>query len=289
MQHLRLREHRPARASVLGQVVVGEDHVLQKQRQLRPDVQFLRGAVHLHDAHHEVAEQLALARVVADHADLVGVELGDLAQVVEDHAGGEQVRVERRVDLADGLRRTQHRRDVMQKPRALGVVELLRGGVVEQLVARLLEPLEHQRLQFPVDDRVRAVQDEVHHVARGLRRAGRERGHVVVVVLAGHAQLVDAQLGLPVVFEHHAAHAQHLRRRRRGRQRVPHLGVDLAGDVRQRQIQVLAAVGRRALRRRAGQQVAVEHLPLDHRCELRLRFHVPSLPSDGSSVRIACA
>ena len=112
-----------------------------------------------------MAQKLPLARVIADHADLVGGQFVQLAQVVKDHARSQKVGVEEGIDLADGAGGAQHRRGVVQKPSALGVVQLRGGGVVEQAVARLLQTLEYQRLEFAVGDGVHAVEDEIHHLA----------------------------------------------------------------------------------------------------------------------------
>ena len=247
--------------------------MLQQKQQLPAHAQRPAAAIQLGHAAHQMADEHALGGVVADHADLVRVHLRQLAQVVQNHARGQQVGVQRGVDLADHARHAQHGAGVVQQARTLGVVQLGRGGIVVQPVAALLQPGQHQLLQLGIAERVHAVEDVIQHLAGGLGRAGGQQRHVVVVGLGGQTHLVHAQLGLSVVFGHHAAHAQHVGDVGRGRVAVPELGVDLAGQIAQRHVQKFVAVGRGSLRGRAGEQEAVEHLSLDHFSQSRLRFH----------------
>ena len=92
--------------------------MLEHGRQFGAHAQFPRAAVQRRHAHHQMAQKLPLARVIADHADLVGGQFVQLAQVVKDHARGQKVGVEEGIDLADGAGGAQHRRGVVQSPSA---------------------------------------------------------------------------------------------------------------------------------------------------------------------------
>ncbi len=158
-------------------------------------------------------------------------------------------------------------------PRALGVVQLRRRRVVAQLVVALLQAFEHQRLQLVIGEGVHPALYVIQHLIRRQRRAGRQGIHFVIVRIGGQTQLVHPQLGPPVVLQHHAPQANHVHRRGRRRDAVPHLGVHFAGNVAQCHIQVLAPIGAGSLGGCAHHQIAVKNLSLDHCRQLRLRLH----------------
>ena len=80
-----------------------------------------------------------LARVIAGQADFVGAQFVQFAQIVQNHARGQQVCIQKGIDFANRLGCTQHRGGVVQKPGAFGVVQLGSGRVVQKAVAGFLE------------------------------------------------------------------------------------------------------------------------------------------------------
>ena len=261
VQDLRLGEHGALGAAELGQVVMGQNHVLQHQQEFRVHPQLLAGAGQLRHPLDQVAQQLPLQGIFAGQAHLVGAELGNLAQVVKDHPGGQQVGVQVRIDGANGGGGPKHGAGVVQKPAALGVVQLLSGGVVVEPIPGGVQPGQHQLAQALVLNLPGPAVQRFPHDFRGFRGAGDEQVHVHRVLFLGQAHLVHPELGPVVVFQHHAPHLDHRQRLGRGGGAVPHLGVHLAGTVGQGHVQVFAAVGGGALLGGLDQQETFEHLP----------------------------
>ncbi len=147
----RLEGHRGLRRPELQLAVVGEhevDHVL------------LELAGHAH-APGLLVDPLRGHDQVADQPSLVGVldaalvaELADLAQVVEEGAGHEQVAVELRVLIGDPVGELDAGHGVLEQPSRVGVVHALRGGRAAQAGDQVVVGQEglHEFLHVDVGD-----------------------------------------------------------------------------------------------------------------------------------------
>ena len=112
--------------------VVGDDHMLHEHEFV------LRGAnVLAHGADHggapdEMADQVALHRVLGGYAERRGLNFHELADVVQGGAGQEQVLVNGGVDLGRGLGHANDGERVVQEAAAHGVVQADGGRVGQQ-------------------------------------------------------------------------------------------------------------------------------------------------------------
>ena len=276
MQHLGFGEHGRLRAAVFGQIVVGENHVLQHEPRFLADGERLAGLVQLAHAAHDVPQQLTLARIVDRHAARVGTDLGDLAQIVQNHACGQQIAVQLRIDAAHRVGHAQHGARVVQQAAALGVMQARRRGIVHQRFAALIEPVGHKPFKLLVPHPLHAAPNHREHILRRIGRAGQKQAHVHAVLFGHGAQFVDAQLRAAVVLLHHGADLDHRAGGGRLNGAVPHLGVELAGHVAQRHIEELAAVGGRALLGRLHQHIALKHLIFNDLRKLKLHIVILS-------------
>ena len=101
-EDLRLEEHRTDRRTEFRRAVVRNCHMLEQHGRFLADAELLRLALDLHGAHHEVSDQLTFDGIVLDDPNAVDVELVDLADVMQDRAGKQQIAVHRRVQPRDG-------------------------------------------------------------------------------------------------------------------------------------------------------------------------------------------
>jgi hypothetical protein len=97
----------------------------------------------------DVADELALQRVVEAGAP---AELADLADVVQDGAGDEQVGVDFGVERGRGQADADQAEDVLQKAAQPGVVQALGGGGFDELGAEggVVEEAEHEAAEVRV-------------------------------------------------------------------------------------------------------------------------------------------
>ena len=165
-----------------------------------------------HRAERDVADEVAFARVAGRS---VVLELFELADVVQQRAGGQQILV-RAVGRAQGERRSRDRQDVLEKTAPVRVVHRQRS----RPDAQLLGVLRGDALQQLAHERIADVQDELLELAPHLFDRARRTQHAVFLaealplVLVGihPADLLDEQLhpsveqiGPPLHFDEVAA------------------------------------------------------------------------------------
>ncbi len=131
----RLEGHRLLGRAVLVPAVVGEDEVDHLVLEVAGDTHPPGLVVDPLGGHHEVADEAPLVRVL--HLALEG-ELADLAEVVEEGAGDEQIAVHLRIVVGDPMGELEAAHGVLEQAARIGVVDALRRRGSPQPVDHVL-------------------------------------------------------------------------------------------------------------------------------------------------------
>ena len=202
-----LRSLRLLQRAVFEFPMMAGDDVLDLQESRRGEAGHLpRMAVDQQHTESDMAEELADVRVaeVACEAELL-----ELADVVQDAAGDEDIAVEAIVTISDSVRELDERQDVVEETADIGVVQALAGRTVcqpEKDLRIVDEPREERADMVVIDRGDNPAQFRLH-----LREiAGDHRQELVVV---DHRRVdplerVDDELQVALKLLDPAAHAQ---------------------------------------------------------------------------------
>ena len=245
MERDRLGGHRELRAAELVGAVVADDHMFEPEpqllrerrpREVRDPSELLAEDA---DPHDEVADELALVGV---SKSLLIREFVELAEVVEEDPGEQEVAVEVGVEVGDPSRDLEHRGDVLQEATPVGVVVANPRGRGHELGHERLvdEEAIDQGAQVRVAEGAESLAGAGEHLGRVDPGLGEEL-HRVEVRGVGPEGLGDDQLERPLEELDLAADPDVIARVeavRHGLARVPHSGADGGGLVPELQVEV---------------------------------------------------
>src|ERR1017187_1612768 len=193
VEHQGFGNHGELGRTELQLAVVREDHVQDQQLEFGREVgQGVDGFFYERHAHLNVAQQAAFDGVLK--ADLP-TQLADLADVVEDDAGEQQVAVEERVVGRDAVGQGAEADDVLQQAAQPCVVELLGGGgfAVGLCEGRIIEYRAEQKFEVGVGEAVDAGEKLAPEGGNVIGGGGQQVG-LVHFARRGLAELVDLHL-----------------------------------------------------------------------------------------------
>lgn len=107
-QKFRLRKCRRHHSTMLHRAMMGQNHMCQKRNPLSSHTLHFGGLQKKQHAQHRMADKLALAAVVRDQSVLGQLELPELANIVQEHAGHKEVPVDVRILAGNGIRCVEH-------------------------------------------------------------------------------------------------------------------------------------------------------------------------------------
>ena len=265
MQRFRFREHRRLGTAEFTLTVVAQQHMLQQDQAFPAHSGFFRHLVQVGDAADQVTQQLSVPGIVRDVAGLVALHFLNLAQIVNDHAGHQQIPVQPGVNLQHRVRQPEHIRGVMQQAAAFRVVHPLCGRKPSQPVSGQFQHSPGQLLQVFIREALNCFLDICQHIFRFPRCAGNQRIHIHRVVVRAQPPFFNPQLQPSVILLDRSANLDRLSGFRSFRFRipVPDLAVDLACPVRQIHIHIIVAFAVLPLLRGTDEQESfIPHVPL---------------------------
>ena len=233
-----------------------EHHVLQQQHNFPGYAHVLRRFLNPRHAAHQMPNQQPVRGIIAHAARFVADHFRRLAQVVQDNARVEQLRVQERVRRHDVPRQIQHTRRVVEQTGAFRVVQPLRRREPFQLVARQPKHLAHDFLQSIGLEGINRVLDVLAHHFRLFGRTRDQLRHVHLVLRQGGAHPLNAELLAAVVLLHQPLHFDDRALLGHVHQLipVPVFAVDVARFIREGEVEVRAALLIRPRIRRANEQ-----------------------------------
>ena len=244
---------------------MAQQHMLQQDQALSGNAGFLRNLVQVGNAPDQVSQQLSVPGVIRHVAGLVALHFINLSQIVDNHAGLQQIPVQPGIDIQHRVRQAEHIRGVMQQAAAFRVVHPLRRREPSQPVARQVQHAPGQFFEVLIRKMLNRVLNILKHILRLPRCAGHQRVHIHRIVFRAQPPFFHSQLQPAVIFLDCSPDLDRLSgfRGLRFRIPVPDLAVDFAGPVRQVHIHIVVALAVFPFLRGPDQQESfIPHVPL---------------------------